>query len=77
MAAETKNINLGRVKPIRGVDYWTESDKQAIIDDVLASLPTYDGSLAVDTVTVNGTVTQSIIAGGVAVRKIVVKEATA
>lgn len=42
MAAETKNINLGRVKPIRGVDYWTESDKQAIIDAVVATLPNGD-----------------------------------
>lgn len=42
-----------------------------------AELPVYDGSLAVETVSVNGTATQSVIADGVAVQKIVVKEATA
>lgn len=25
--------------PIRGVDYWTQADKQSIMDDVLAALP--------------------------------------
>lgn len=32
-------------KPIKGVDYYTEADKQEIIDDVLASLPVYDGEV--------------------------------
>ena len=25
--------------PARGTDYWTESDKQEIVNDVLAALP--------------------------------------
>ncbi len=25
--------------PVKGIDYWTAADKQEIIDDVLASLP--------------------------------------
>lgn len=29
--------------PIKGTDYWTEADKQAIVDDVLAALPTWEG----------------------------------
>lgn len=28
---------------VRGVDYWTDSDKQEIVDDVLAALPTWTG----------------------------------
>ena len=28
--------------PVRGVDYWTESDKREIVDDVLASIPNYN-----------------------------------
>ena len=28
--------------PVRGVDYWTESDKTEIINDVLASIPNYN-----------------------------------
>ena len=27
------------VTPVRGTDYWTEADKQEIVDDVLAALP--------------------------------------
>lgn len=30
-------------KPIKGVDYYTDSDKKEIIDDVIASLPVYGG----------------------------------
>lgn len=29
--------------PERGVDYWTDEDKQKIVDDVLAALPTWTG----------------------------------
>ena len=38
-------INLGKVRgedgrtPERGVDYWTEEDKQEIVTAVLAALP--------------------------------------
>ena len=28
--------------PVRGVDYWTESDKTEIGNDVLASIPNYN-----------------------------------
>ena len=31
------------LKPVKGTDYWTEVDKQEIIDDVLAALPTWTG----------------------------------
>jgi hypothetical protein len=29
--------------PIRGTDYWTEEDKAAMVSDVLAALPTWEG----------------------------------
>ena len=29
--------------PTRGVDYWTESDKQEIVNSVLAALPAAEG----------------------------------
>ena len=29
--------------PIKGTDYWTAADKQAIVNDVLAALPTWEG----------------------------------
>ena len=29
--------------PVRGTDYWTESDKQEIINSVLAALPAAEG----------------------------------
>lgn len=32
-------------KPIKGVDYYTDSDKKEIIDDVIASLPVYGGEV--------------------------------
>ena len=28
--------------PVRGVDYWTESEKTEIVNDVLASIPNYN-----------------------------------
>lgn len=31
------------LKPVKGTDYWTEVDKQEIIDDVLAALPKWTG----------------------------------
>lgn len=31
--------------PVRGVDYWTEADQNAIVQDVLASLPVYSGEV--------------------------------
>lgn len=31
--------------PIKGVDYWTEEDKQQIIQDVIAELPVYNGEV--------------------------------
>lgn len=32
-------------KPIKGVDYFTTDDKQEIVDDVIASLPVYNGEV--------------------------------
>lgn len=29
--------------PVKGTDYWTETDKQGIVDDVLEALPTWTG----------------------------------
>lgn len=31
--------------PVKGTDYFTEADKAAMVEDVLASLPVYDGSV--------------------------------
>ena len=31
------------LKPVKGTDYWTESDKQEIVNDTLAALPTWIG----------------------------------
>ena len=28
--------------PVKGVDYWTESDKSEIVNDVLANMPDYN-----------------------------------
>ena len=28
--------------PVRGVDYWTESDRTVIVNDVLANMPNYN-----------------------------------
>ena len=33
------------VTPVRGVDYWTAEDKQEVIDEVLATFPTYGGEV--------------------------------
>lgn len=37
-----EKINLGKVVPQRGVDYWTEADKKAIVAEVLEALPNGD-----------------------------------
>ena len=29
--------------PVKGTDYWTAADKQGIVSDVLAALPTWEG----------------------------------
>lgn len=29
--------------PVKGEDYWTPDDQQAIVDDVLAALPVWEG----------------------------------
>lgn len=29
--------------PVKGTDYWTAADKQGIVNDVLAALPTWTG----------------------------------
>lgn len=31
--------------PVKGVDYWTEADKQQIVQDVIAELPVYNGEV--------------------------------
>lgn len=31
--------------PVRGEDYWTAADKQEVIDEVLATFPTYGGEI--------------------------------
>ena len=29
--------------PVKGTDYWTAADKAAMVSDVLAALPTWNG----------------------------------
>lgn len=29
--------------PVKGTDYWTDADKAAMVNDVLAALPTWTG----------------------------------
>ena len=31
--------------PVKGVDYWTEADKTAMVSDVIAALPVYNGEV--------------------------------
>ena len=31
--------------PVKGVDYWTETDRTQMIGDVISALPLYDGSV--------------------------------
>lgn len=33
--------------PVKGVDYFTDTDKAAIVQDVLAALPYYDGTVII------------------------------
>lgn len=35
----SKTYSLGKVKPIRGVDYWTDVDKAEIVNSALEALP--------------------------------------
>ena len=36
-------VDEGGHIPEKGVDYWTESDKTSIVNDVLAALPAAEG----------------------------------
>lgn len=38
MSEEKKQINLGKVIPKKGVDYWTEADKEEIVTEVLKGI---------------------------------------
>lgn len=38
--------NIKGPKPIKGTDYWTEADKQSMVNDVIAALPVYNGEVA-------------------------------
>lgn len=31
--------------PVKGTDYWTDSDKQEIVESVIADLPLWDGTI--------------------------------
>jgi hypothetical protein len=31
--------------PVKGVDYWTAADRQAMVADVIAALPVYNGEV--------------------------------
>lgn len=44
IAPTTINLPAGKT-PIAGVDYFTEADKQAMLSDLLAMLPIYDGEV--------------------------------
>lgn len=61
--------------PLKGVDYWTQTDKEQMVADVLAALSAYDGGLRVETVTVNGTTIDGVTVDGAAVQRIFVKGA--
>lgn len=39
------NQPLDGATPVKGQDYWTPEDQQAIVSDVLAALPTYRGEV--------------------------------
>lgn len=55
MADEKMEINLGKAIPKKGVDYWTEADKQeiirAVVDELSAVVVTIDENNAI---TING-----------------------
>ena len=40
---ETGQTGAAGYTPVRGTDYWTAEDQQAIVDDVLAALPAWEG----------------------------------
>ena len=40
---ETGPTGAAGYTPVRGKDYWTAEDQQAIVDDVLAALPVWEG----------------------------------
>ena len=40
---ETGPTGAAGYTPVRGTDYWTAEDQQAIVDDVLEALPTWTG----------------------------------
>ena len=33
------------LNPVRGKDYWTPADQEAIVQQVIASLPVYNGEV--------------------------------
>ena len=39
----SKPYSLGTVKPVRGVDYWTDADKAEIVNSALEALPNAEG----------------------------------
>ncbi len=38
-----EDASSGKFNPVRGVDYWTEEDKEELVDLVLEALPVYTG----------------------------------
>ena len=34
----SRTVNLGKIVPQKGTDYWTAQDKQEIVNDVLAQI---------------------------------------
>lgn len=38
-------VNIKGPAPVKGTDYWTQSDQATIVQEVLAQLPTYDGTV--------------------------------
>ncbi len=59
--------------PVRGVDYWTEQDKQQLVKDTLAALPKWDGTYVVTPKAEQASVLQTsgkVMAGDVVVEKV-------
>lgn len=40
------SVTAGKVVPVKGTDYFTTAEKQQIVQDVLAALPYYNGSVS-------------------------------